>query len=120
MGTLLPQIRATFVSLNPGDYEAIATQEGALPASYALDALLVVIGTISTLLYFYFSAGKGGPRFAGRRGPVVHILASFGKVFIMFTFGALYATAAISRISLLIDRARFIIETVQPYIPTVP
>ncbi len=118
VGTLIPQVRATFVSLNPAHYQAVATEEGTLPVSYALDALLVVLGTISTLLYFYFTTtSRGGQRLARARDGMVQLAAGFGKVFIMFTFGALFASAAISRIALLIDRIRFLIETMRPYIP---
>jgi hypothetical protein len=117
VGTLIPQVRATFVSLNPTHYQAVATEEGTLPVSYALDALLVVLGTVSTLLYFYFTTSRGGRRLERAHDGMVQLAAGFGKVFIMFTFGALFASAAISRIALLIDRIRFIIEMMRPYIP---
>jgi hypothetical protein len=115
IGTLIPQTRAAFVSLNPEHYRELATMEGALPTSYALDAFLLALGTISTLLYFYFTRGQ--ERHPVARG-AVHLAAGFGKVFLMFTFGALFATAAISRISLLVDRFRFLVETVMQYLPT--
>jgi hypothetical protein len=115
IGTLIPQVRATFVSLNPEHYRELATMEGALPTSYALDAFLMALGTISTLLYFYFTTSQDRRPLA--RG-VVHLVAGFGKVFLMFTFGALFATAAISRISLLVDRFRFLVETMMQFLPT--
>lgn len=117
VGTLIPQVQATFVSLNPSYYDVVATQEGALSSSYALDALLIAIGTVSTLLYFTFSVGDRAKPLGRLRSRLTHLAAGFGKVFIMFTLGALFATAAISRIALLVDRVRFIIETVRPYIP---
>ena len=117
VGTLIPQVGATFVSLNPSHYQVIATEEGALPVSYALDALLVVVGTLSTLFYFYFTTGKGAQDLGTVRSRLLYVAAGFGKVFIMFAFGALFATAAISRISLLVDRVRFIIQVVLTYVP---
>jgi hypothetical protein len=114
VGTLLPQVQATFVSLNPIHYENIASTAGSLPAIYALDALLIVIATVSTLFYFYFSAKPGA---GTARSRLVHSVAAFGKVCIMFTFGALFAMAAITRIASLVDRLRFLVETVWPYIP---
>jgi hypothetical protein len=117
VGTLIPQVQATFLSLNPTHYEVIATEEGALPASYALDALLVALGTITSLLYFTFTVGRRGQKLERARNWVMQSAAGFGRVFIMFTFGALFATAAISRIALLVDRVRFVVETVRPYIP---
>jgi hypothetical protein len=129
VGTLLPQVRAAFVSLNPGHYEGIVAQEGGLPLIYASNALLVVIGTLSTLLYFYFTTGTGlsGIATAGRSrllsiagrllDGIVHLSRGFGRVFLLFTFGALFATTAISYVSLLVDRIRFIIETLWSYVP---
>jgi hypothetical protein len=128
VGTLLPQVASTFVSLNPGDYEVIADREGSLTIVYVLNALLVVIGTIATLMYFYFGASNRTPGrvtpgipdaprrgllslWTGPRDQVLQLSIGFGKVFMMFTFGALFAAAAISRISLLADRVRFMIET---------
>ncbi len=118
MGTLIPQVQASFLSLDPASYQVIATDQGAQStAFYALDALLVILGTISTLLYAHFTVSERAHRLGLSRGRWMHLAAGFGKVFIMFTFGALFATAAISRIALLVDRVRFIVETVLPYIP---
>lgn len=117
IGTLLPQVEATFLSLNPAHYEGIAAREGSVPLVYVLNALLIVIGTVSSLLYFYFNT-QGGARSLARLGePILRFSVGFGKVFIMFTFGALFATTAISRISLLVDRVRFIIVTIWSFIP---
>jgi hypothetical protein len=118
IGTLFPQIEATFVSLNPLHYQGRAAQEGTTTAVvYALDALLIVVGTVSTLLYFYFSTEGGSQGIARLRSPILRLATGFGKVFMMFTFGALFATTAISRISLLIDRVRFILVTVWSFVP---
>lgn len=117
VGTLLPQVEATLVSLNPSHYQGLAAREGTLAAIYALNAVLIVVGTVSTLLYFYFSTESGSRRAARLGNQVIRLAAGFGKVFIMFTFGALFATAAISRMSLLVDRVRFIIVTILSFVP---
>jgi hypothetical protein len=122
-GTLLPQVQATFVSLNPAHYAGLAAQEGAPPLIYVSNAALVIIGTISTLLYFTFTAGTGdgraadGPDRARRRlgrllDGTVQVARGFGKVFLMFTLGALFAMTSLSYLAALADRIRFIIETV--------
>jgi hypothetical protein len=117
VGTLIPQVSATIGSLNPAHHRGIAAYEGNLPLVYSLNALLVALGTVSTLLYFYFTTESGSRRLARLRNGIVRLAASFGKVFIMFTFGALFATTAISRISLLVDRMRFIVETLFSLVP---
>lgn len=117
VGTLLPQVAATFVSLNPEDYQVMAMTQGSPVISYVLDALLVVLGTVSALLYFFFTAPEGTRRLAGWQSRLARLFGGFGRVFIMFTLGALFATVSISRISLLVDRARFLIETFLNAIP---
>lgn len=116
IGTLLPQAGATIVSLNPLHYQAVAASEGSSPILYALNALLIVAGTISTLFYFYFHTESGSNRLARLQGQFVRLLSGFGRVFIMLTFGALFATTTISRLSLLADRIRFIIETIWSFL----
>ncbi len=121
LGTLLPQVEATFVSLNPAHYQDAALREGTqeLSAIYALESLIVVVGTVSTLLYFYFNTEGGSRRIARLRDPILRLATGFGKVFIMFTFGALFAMTAITRISLLVDRVRFIIVTIWGFLPEI-
>ena len=120
VGTVIPQVQAAFVSLHPRHYAGLAAQEGGLPVVYVSNAVLVTIGTISTLLYFTFTAGTGERRAAARpsaevRGRmldgVVHVARGFGRVFLMFTLGALFAMTALSFLSVLVERIRFIVET---------
>jgi hypothetical protein len=112
VGTLVPQIQATAQPLNPAYYEVQAHASGTVSINYAIEAFLVVIGTISTLLSFQFTARRGVQRFAGTRGPTLQVIAGVGRVFILSTLGALFALAAISRMSLLVDRVRFLIEAI--------
>jgi hypothetical protein len=102
-GTLIPQVSATTRSLNPADY----------PAQWAwydvVDALFIVVGTVSTLLYFAFTAG-GQSRFGRLRGGLVRIGASVGRWFLMFIFGALFGGLVMSRISLLVERIAFLVN----------
>jgi hypothetical protein len=114
VGTLLPQVQASFVSLNPAHYRGLAAQEGGIALIYVTNAILVTLGTVCSLLYFYFtsrenaSSASAGGRFLNG---VIQVARGFGRVFIMFTFGALLATTSISYISVLVDRIRFLIET---------
>ena len=81
-GVLLPQIRATLVPLNN------------------FNNILMVVGVISTLIYFYFSAVHKG---------IVKIGARAGVVFIMVAFGASFGYTVMARISLLIGRLNFLV-----------
>ena len=119
--------------VEPGANAAVAVVEALglarAPAAHAAHAahpataterltvgVLGTVGTISSLLYFTFTTAKGATSLEKTGGRIQQVAAGFGKVFIMFTFGALFATGAISRIALLVDRMRFLIETLRPHI----
>jgi hypothetical protein len=118
-GTLLPQVQAAFVSLNPGHYTGITAQEGGLPLIYVTNAALVTLGTVSTLLAFSYTVGTGPQDGrAGRRlvDGIVQVASGFGRVFIMFTVGALLATTSISFFAVLVERIRFVVETLWSWV----
>ncbi len=102
MGTLLPQTQTAINVFNLTSYEKGEWW-------YRLfEAVVMLVGTVSTLVYFHFGAkpGTNGPQ----RGKVLGIVAWVGQVFIAITFGVLFAgvfaaamTAFIERISSLIQ-----------------
>ncbi|MHB1296218.1 MAG: hypothetical protein ACYC4R_14650 [Anaerolineae bacterium] len=101
-GTFVPQMRAAVVSVSPEDYGG-----GLLGWTYALDALLLVGGTLAVLAAFHF-----GARGRGTLNAIWYwLLGAFGKVgraFIMVTFGALFAGAALTFFTLLVSRLSFL------------
>jgi hypothetical protein len=118
-GTLLPQIQAAFLSLNPVHYQGQTAQDGGVSLIFVTNAALVTLGTICTLLAFSYSVGTGTRD--GRPGRrlldgVVQVASGFGRVFIMFTVGALLATTSISLLSVLVDRIRFLVETLWSWV----
>jgi hypothetical protein len=66
-----------------------------------LDGIVIVVGVISTMSYFYFSRKQEGLN--GR-------LAKLGTYFLMVFFGATFGFTVMSRISLLIGRLEFILR----------
>lgn len=81
-GILLPQVAGTLVPLT------------------SFDNVLMVIGVISTLVYFYFSIAQKGAVKVGSR---------LGMIFIMVAFGASFGYTVMARISLLIGRLHFLV-----------
>jgi hypothetical protein len=113
-GTLIPQVQAAFVSFNPQHYAGLTAQEGGVSLIFVTNAALVTLGTICTLLACSYSVGTGTSEGRpGRRlvGGIVQVASGFGRVFIMFTVGALLATTGISLFAVLVDRIRFLVET---------
>jgi hypothetical protein len=102
-GTLIPQVEATMLSLNLADY----AEQWALYD--VIEAFLIVLGTVCTLLYFTFTA-RGQSRLTRLRGRVVQVGAGMGRWFLMFTFGALFGSLVMSRVSLLVERVTFLMN----------
>lgn len=93
-GTIWPQVRASMLSLNPA-------QTG---LGKAINNFIILVGTLSALLYFYFTGT--------RRGRIFRAWASLGKAFIMIAFGALFATGLVTFLTLLASRIKFMLEVV--------
>lgn len=89
-GRVLPQMQATMLSL--------AGSDGFGPT---LLSVIIVIGVLSTLIYFYFSKEHKG---------ALGVTAKVGIWFIMISFGAHFGYTVMGRVSLLIGRMQFLIE----------
>lgn len=88
-GRVLPQMRDTMLPLNGGD-----------GFSATLLSVVVVVGVLSTLVYFYFSKEHTG---------ALGATARVGIWFIMIAFGAHFGYTVMGRVSLLIGRVQFLI-----------
>lgn len=87
---ILAQVRATTVDvLEPG------LPVFSLSSPSIFNNILILIGTITGLLYFYFSSEQKG---------VLGKLSKIGIYFLMISFGASFGFAVMGRISLLIGR----------------
>jgi hypothetical protein len=89
-GKVLPQMQSTMAAVRPG-----------MNIGEYILGMIVVVGVISTLIYFYFSKEHKG--FLGG-------VASVGIWFIMISFGAHFGYTVMARISLLIGRIQFLID----------
>ncbi len=107
LGTLIGQGIAT---VNLFDFKAAAAL-GRNPVGLLLEGIIVLIGTISTLIYFQFSARSQGDQ-PPRRAAFVEAIAKIGQIFIAITFGALFAGVYFAALTALIDRLNFIKDAV--------
>ena len=83
-GLLFPQIQATI--LHP---------------FHSINNFLLILGVITSLLYFYFSREREG---------VMGWVARIGIYFIMIAFGATFGYTVMARVSLLIGRVGFLLS----------
>lgn len=88
-GEILPQVRATFLPLV------------GVPLFQMVSNLLIILGVIFTLIYFYFSKPHKG---------ALGIAAKIGIWFMMISFGASFGYTIMARISLLIGRMYFLLH----------
>jgi hypothetical protein len=99
LGTLLPQISATFsgldlISAGTSGFDTIFT---------FINGVVVLLGVIGTLAYFHFGATQK-PDGSVRRNPLVNIMAWVGRIFIAITFGVLFAGVYMAALTALIER----------------
>jgi hypothetical protein len=97
-GTLVPQLSATVNGMS-------ITQSGAPEA--LINGGFVLIGLITSLVYFQFSAGVRKDGSVGRRW-LVEWVARIGGVFIAVALGVLFAGVYSAALTALIERLHFI------------
>ncbi len=102
LGTLLPQADAT------ADVTHYVTRYG--PGLGLFSGLVALAGTLGVLLHFYFATGREG-RFAGFREGLVRTWGGLGRWFIVIAFSAILATTFMSRLSLLVGRIQFLLDS---------
>ncbi len=107
-GTLLPQTVAT---INQFDLNQAAAKQIS-PVWQLLQGIVFVLGTLSALIYFQFSARSKLKQNPPQRPALVEGIARFGQVFIAITLGALFAGVYGAAITALIERLDFLRETV--------
>lgn len=99
-GTLFPQTAGAFVSLLPdtgaaGDVLTLVEQP--------FSALILLVGTLSVLLFFWYG-GRTLPGGQADRPALLKPVARVGQVFIGLTLGVLYAGALAASVAYLAER----------------
>lgn len=97
-GTLFPQILGTINSVDPETY---AVKTGFW--DQAINGIIIVLGTVTTLIYFHFGT-QDIPGQSDKRLPIIEHISIVGKVFLAITFGALYAGVFLTSLAALVER----------------
>jgi hypothetical protein len=101
-GSLLPQLSATIASVSPADYGS-----GWPGWAAAIDAALLVLGTMAVLSVFHFTA-KGRGWVNATVGGAIRALGVAGRPVMMIALGALLAGALITFFAILRSRIDFL------------
>jgi hypothetical protein len=109
LGTLKPQIDAA------SDLSLYAGTQPYSPALAWFSGVLVLIGTTGVLLHFYFGGRQGG-RLSELWRRLAQMWGRLGRWFILVTFAALLATTFMGRLSLLVGRIQFLIDSIRGFI----
>jgi hypothetical protein len=104
LGTLFPQVDAT------ADLSYHIERYG--PGLGLFSGLVVLVGATGVLLHFHFSRGGEGLLY-GLRDRVVQVWGGLGRWFILVAFAAILATTFMSRLSLLVGRLQFLLDSVR-------
>jgi hypothetical protein len=103
-GTLIPQSSEAMISLNP---TIVAPLTGETGFERVINALIMLVGTISTLSYFRFSTQRT-PSGRTDLSPLMEGVSVVGRLFIAVTFGVMYAGALSATIVIFAERLQFL------------
>lgn len=113
-GLVIPRVISSYILKQVEDTirPLVTTADGnltfiwnpAVPMSN-LNAIIVLIGVVSVLFYFFFSVEHTGP---------IRVAARTGIIFLMIAFGAAFGYTVMARMSLLIGRFGDLIEFAEP------
>jgi hypothetical protein len=104
IGTLIPQMMAT---INFFDLKAAASQNTDF-VEVIFNGSFVLVGTITSLVYFHFGAHPSQDGTI-RRMRLVELLAWFGRIFIAITLGVIFAGVYSAALAAFIERINFLI-----------
>jgi hypothetical protein len=107
-GTLIPQSLAAMTTLDPS---AIAPQTGETGIERVANVAILLVGTLTTLMYFRFTATRA-PSGETRRTRLMSVIAGGGGFFIALTFGVMYAGALAASVIVLSERVQFLAEVI--------
>ena len=96
-GTLFPQVNATTAAFDVNNF--------ASPESL-INAGLVLVGVVTTLVYFHFGARTRDDGSVRRFG-LIEIIAFLGSIFLAITLGVLFAGVYSAALTALIERLHF-------------
>ena len=82
---------------------------GAAVRANLVNGLILLLGVVTSLLYFQFQ-GRRNPEGYAERGPWSQAISGIGQIFIVLTLGALYGTAILTSLTILTARISVLVR----------
>jgi hypothetical protein len=106
LGTIFNQVRAAI-----GAFDPQVNVFGQAPGVQILEGIFLLVGTVSTLVYFNFGARQKVGELP-KRSKLTAIISGIGQFFIAVTLGSVFAGVLSAGLTALVGRADFIIRAV--------
>jgi len=103
LGTLFPQVSAASAAFDLSRGQGLGAVLGNI-----MTAVLALVGTVVTLVYFQFTV-RARDTSNGRRGRILGFLALLGQVFIAITLGTIFAGVLAAALTALVERVQSIV-----------
>ena len=111
-GTIFPQVGAAANILNQQYAPTVLSNL----VGWFINGLIVLVGTVTTLIYFQFGVKRQKEGVPAQRSVIMEYLATVGQGFIVVTLGVLFTGVYLAALSALIDRIRFLWEIILRFI----
>jgi hypothetical protein len=110
-GTIFPQLSVMINGLD------LSEESGGLSSfiKHLLEGGFLLLGTLSTLIYFHFGT-RHKPGQAPYRNPIVEWISPIGKLFILVALGILFTGVLLASLAAFVDRIQFIWKLVETII----
>jgi hypothetical protein len=112
LGTIFPQVGASTNLLN---VQSAPTALNSL-VGWFINGLIVLAGTVATLIYFQFGIRRQEEGEPVQRPVIMEYLSTVGQGFIMVTLGVLFAGVYIAALTALVDRLRFLWDVILRFV----
>ena len=112
LGTIFPQVGASTNLLN---VQSAPTALNSL-VGWFINGLIVLVGTVATLIYFQFGIRRQEEGEPLQRPVIMEYLSTVGQGFIVVTLGVLFAGVYIAALTALVDRLRFLWDVILRFV----
>ncbi|MCD6400780.1 MAG: hypothetical protein J7L73_02515 [Anaerolineales bacterium] len=104
LGTILPQASGTIQLFDNSTFQSAETPSWL----NFVNALFILIGTLSTLIYFQFYTSGNARNTLSRWFQKIALVKNIGRIYIAITFGALFVGVYIASVTAFVERFAFI------------